>query len=245
MANELNSYELTRTWFDWCFENPDLVNPAHTAIYCFAIEHCNRLGWKEKFGFPTQMTMEALGIKKHQTYAKYFNDLVEFGFLKLVQKSQNQYSANVISLICAKPKKGKALDKANIKHGAKQTDTLGQSTGQSTHIPYGSINKQLNKETNKPINQEQVYRSFAHLKLLDEDFIKLEAEYSKEDIDEILDKIENYKKNKNYSSLYLTAKNWLKKDNKPKKESLIKTLTKNHDSTNDKIEQLFGGKEAS
>jgi len=144
--NELNSYELSRKWFDWCFENPEKINPNHSAIYFFAIEHCNRLGWKNKFGFPTQMTMDAIGIKKHQTYIKYFNDLVQWGFFELVQKSQNQYSANIISLISAKPKNGKALDKAIIKHTAKQSSSIGQSNG--------SINKPLTNKplTNKPIN---------------------------------------------------------------------------------------------
>ena len=139
----MNSYELSRNWFDWSFENPELISPTHTAIYFFAIEHCNRLGWKEKFGFPSQMVMDAIGVKKHQTFTKHFTDLVEWGFIGLVQKSKNQYSANIISLISAKPKNGKALDKAMIKHGAKQ----GQSTGQSMD----SIDKQ---ETIEPINQE-------------------------------------------------------------------------------------------
>ncbi len=124
---EFNSYELSRNWFDWCFENPEKITPNHSAIYFFAIEHCNRLGWKNKFGFPTQMVMDAIGIKKHQTYIKYFNDLVEWGFLNLVQKSANQYSANIISLVSAKPKSGKALDKAMINHAAKQTQSNGQS----------------------------------------------------------------------------------------------------------------------
>lgn len=128
---EINGYQLSRDWFDFCFENPDLINPSHTAIYFFAIEHCNRLGWKEKYGFPTQMTMDALGIKKHQTYIKYFNDLIEWGFIRLIQKSSNQYSANIISLQIAKPKNGKAsgkaLDKAFIEHAAKQGSTNGQS----------------------------------------------------------------------------------------------------------------------
>lgn len=137
MADVFNSYELSRTYFDWCFENPEKVSPNHTAIYFFAIEHCNRLGWKEKFGFPTQMVMDAIGIKKHQTYIKYFNDLVEWGFFMLVEKSKNQYSANIISLKSAMPKSGKALDKALINHAAKQTETMRQSTGQSN----GSIDK--------------------------------------------------------------------------------------------------------
>ena len=134
----MNGYELSRNWFDWSFENPELITPTHTAIYFFAIEHCNRLGWKDKFGFPSQMAMDAIGVKKHQTFTKHFTDLVEWGFIGLVQKSKNQYSANIISLKSAMPKNGKALDKAMIKHGAKQS----QSTGQSMD----SIDKQ---ETNK------------------------------------------------------------------------------------------------
>ena len=58
----MNSYELSRAWFNFCFENPDKVNPNHSAIYFFAIEHCNRLGWKDKFGFPSQMAMEAVAV---------------------------------------------------------------------------------------------------------------------------------------------------------------------------------------
>lgn len=125
----MNGYELSHTFFDWSFENPEKVSPNHAAIYFFAIEHCNRLGWKDKFGFPTQMTMDAIGIKKHHTYMRYFNDLIEWGFFKLIQKSTNQYSANIISLESAMPKKGKALGKATSKHAAKQTEPNGQSIG--------------------------------------------------------------------------------------------------------------------
>lgn len=145
----MNSYDLSRKFFDWCFENPEKISPNHAAIYFFAVEHCNRLGWKEKFGFPTQMSMDALGIKKHQTFIKYFNDLIDFGFIKLIQKSTNQYSANIISLIGATPKNGKALDKALIKHGAKQSTSMGQSSGQSN----SSIDKQ------ETINKEQLIKN--------------------------------------------------------------------------------------
>lgn len=137
----MNGYDLSRNWFDFCFDNPEKINTNHTAIYFFAIEHCNRLGWKTKFGFPSQMTMDALGIKKHQTYIRYFNDLVDWKFFDLIQKSRNQYSANIISLISAMPKKGEALDKAIITHAAKQTQSNGQSNS--------PIVKPINKETNK------------------------------------------------------------------------------------------------
>ena len=58
MLKELTGYDLSRAWFDFCFENPDKICPNHTALYFFAIEHCNRLGWKKKFGLPTTMAME-------------------------------------------------------------------------------------------------------------------------------------------------------------------------------------------
>lgn len=146
----MTSYELSRNYFDWCFENPEKISPNHTAIYFFAIEHCNRLGWRDKFGFPTQMAMDAIGIKKNQTYTRYLNELVDFGFIKMVQKSTNQYSANIISLISAKPKNGKALDKAIVRHGVKQTESIGQSNS--------TIDKPItnNNITSKPTIEEFV-----------------------------------------------------------------------------------------
>lgn len=122
----MNSYELSRAFWNWAFDNPEKISPNHAAIYFFAIEHCNRLGWKKKFGFPSQMTMDAIGIRKHTTYIRYFNDLVDFGFFKLIEKSKNQYSSNIICLTNALPKKGQAMDKAmsmhGVKHGQKQKE---------------------------------------------------------------------------------------------------------------------------
>lgn len=195
---EINGYELSRAWFDWCFENPDKVNPNHHAVYFFAIEHCNRLGWKEKFGFPTTMVKDAVGIKNYRTYINAFNDLAEWGFIKLVEKSQNQYSANIIALVKNTKSGAKALDKALQKHNAKHC---------KSNV---SIDKQI--QTLEPKNKGTAYRAFAHLSLSVEEFEDLKVNYTKEQIDTVLDKIENYKKNRNYTSLFLTAKNWLKSE---------------------------------
>ena len=81
---KMNSYELSRSFTDWCFSNPEKVKPIHYAIYFFAIEHCNRLGWKYKFGFPSQMVMEAIGVKNWRTYSSGLDELVEFGFNNIV-----------------------------------------------------------------------------------------------------------------------------------------------------------------
>jgi hypothetical protein len=71
-----------------------------------------------------------------------------------------------------------------------------------------NVNVNVN-DNEKDIN---IYRKFNHLKLSIEDFDKLRIEYSADQINNVLDSIENYKQNKSYSSLYLTAKNWLKRD---------------------------------
>lgn len=151
--NRLNSYTLSRNWFNFSFNNPELVKPSHSAVYFFAIEHCNRLGWKEKFGFPTTMVMEAIGIKSYNTYVKTLNDLVDFGFIKIIEKSKNQYSSNIIALSNFDKAHNKALDKALAKHVTKQRESTVQSID--------SIIKQIN---NKQYNNKELEKLLIFLK---------------------------------------------------------------------------------
>jgi len=97
--SEFNGYNLSRGWFNFAFQNPEKINPNHAALYLFIVEHCNRLGWRAKFGLPTMMTMEAIGIRNYRTFAKTFHDLIEWGFIELVEKSKNQYSTNIIAIV--------------------------------------------------------------------------------------------------------------------------------------------------
>ncbi|PKA83591.1 hypothetical protein ATE92_1748 [Ulvibacter sp. MAR_2010_11] len=139
----MNGYELSRSWFDFCFENPEKIKPNHTAVFFFAVELSNRLGWKKKFGFPSAMVMEAAGIKSYNTYIRTLNEIVEWGFVRMIERSKNQYSANIIAL--SKNDKGsdKALDKAIITHEAKQDESN------------DSIDKQITNN-NKPKTKERV-----------------------------------------------------------------------------------------
>ena len=61
---------------------------------------------------------------------------------------------------------------------------------------------------------KDIYRSFAHLSITNADVEKLLNKYSIDHIDEVLDSIENFKGNKKYTSLYLTASKWLSKNKK-------------------------------
>lgn len=97
--NKKNGYALSRQWFDYAFENPDMVTPNHHALYFWAIELCNRLAWKDKFGLPTTYSMEALGIKSYKTYKKTLDDLIKWGFIKLIQKARNNHTSNIIELV--------------------------------------------------------------------------------------------------------------------------------------------------
>ena len=116
----MDVFSLSRNWFEFCFNNPEKIKPGHSAVYFFAIEHCNRLGWKDKFGFPSQMVMEAVGVKNWRTYSAILKELVEFGFIEMVEISKNQYSSNIIAIVKNTKATTKALDKALQKHSTKQ-----------------------------------------------------------------------------------------------------------------------------
>ena len=155
----MTGYDLSRDYFDFSFENPELIKPVHGILYFFAIEHCNRLGWPKKFGLPTEMAKGAIGVRSYNTYIKALNDLVEWGFISMIEKSKNQYSSNIIALSKYDKALDKALDKAIVKakdlpyqNLIKHVPKQGESTVQSTSESIDSINKPLNHE---PLNHER------------------------------------------------------------------------------------------
>lgn len=125
--NEINGYSMSRAWFDFAFENNDLISPNDGILFLWLVELNNRLGWSERFKITSTECMAACGFNTYPPYKKALDNLVKFGFVKIVQASKNQYSANVIS-ISAISKNDKALDKALLKHSTKQVETKREST---------------------------------------------------------------------------------------------------------------------
>jgi hypothetical protein len=140
---KLTGYALSRLWFDFAFENPDLNTPTHTALFLWLIEKWNRCGQKEKLSVTTSESMEAIGIKSRNTFAKVFHDLIEWGFIAIITESKNQFSTNIISLTLAQKiskhedSNRTALEQALIQQVSTQEDNNCASTR--------TINKTINK----------------------------------------------------------------------------------------------------
>jgi hypothetical protein len=111
-------------WYDFKFENPDLVKHIHSDLFFYIVDRWNRLGQKEKIGLPTSFTMEAVGINSYNTYKKALNDLIEFGFIKSIINSKNQHQSRVIALSFFDKAKYRALDEAMNKAKDKPLDTI-------------------------------------------------------------------------------------------------------------------------
>lgn len=205
----MNTYELSRSWFEFCFNNPDRIKPNHTAVYFFAIEHCNRLGWKDKFGFPSQMVMEAIGIKNWRTYSNTLNDLVDFGFIKMIEISKNQYSSNIIAIVKNTKAHTKALDKALQKHSTKQSQSIVSIDKQET-----KNNKQgLHIFKNSPYFDKNYYLS---------EISKTDFKTPNIDFGAYWYAMEDYSEQngKMYKNWLATARSWIRKDIK---EGKVKT----------------------
>jgi len=139
----MDYFKITRTFWDFTFENPEKIKPNHCALYLFIVEHCNRLGWKRKFGLPTTMAKDAIGIRSYNTYINTLNDLVDFGLIEMIEVSKNQYSSNIVAISNFDKALDKALDKASIKHVTKQSESTIQSIDS---IDKHNTNKQINNK---------------------------------------------------------------------------------------------------
>src|ERR1017187_8247057 len=115
--NETHSgYGLTRNWFDFAWENEGKVSSNHTALFMWLIEINNRLGWAKEFEVTSKECMKGMCCRSHNTYIKTFKDLIEWGFVTLIKKSENQFQSNVIALSKNNISIDKSLDRTVANH---------------------------------------------------------------------------------------------------------------------------------
>lgn len=139
---EVSGYFFHKQWFEFAFNNPDLITPSHGAMMSWFIELNNKMDWREKFSSPASQTMAATGISSYNTYKKIFNNLVEWNFVRVISESKNQYTSCVIAL--------SKFDKANMNDNELPCQNLTKQK-ECTVLSNDSIYKPVN---NKPLNDK-------------------------------------------------------------------------------------------
>ena len=93
-----NWYVFARNFKLFAKNNPELIRPVHYALFFWIVELNNELRWPDKIFLPTRNAMSGIGTKDREMYYKILNDLEKWGFIKIIFRSSNQYTANQISL---------------------------------------------------------------------------------------------------------------------------------------------------
>ena len=97
------------------------------------------------------------------------------------------------------------------------------STPPSTPLstPHSTPQVQEQEEEQEQEQEQYVFRSFNHLSITEVKYQKLVSDFEGYDVDGVLDAIENFKGNIKYKDLYLTARNWLKKEKPTKSKRTV------------------------
>jgi hypothetical protein len=118
------------------------------------------------------MVMEAIGVKNWRTYSQGLNELIEFDFVKLIEKSTNQYSSNIIAIVNFTKADTKALDKALQKHDTKQGQSIvsidKQETKEQIYIP--TLDDFINYAVSKIYNINKDDVSLKYMSWLENDW---------------------------------------------------------------------------
>jgi len=151
----MNSYNLSRIWFSFAYENAG-VKPVHTALYFWILERGNASGWKKIIDIQTEKSMECLGVTDWRTYKSALQFLSDNGFIMWVEKSKNQYTCNKVTLIQEPSEIGQAYKNAsalNVKADAEAVaEALAEAYAEAEVKAIAeALQSYINLKTLKPI----------------------------------------------------------------------------------------------
>jgi hypothetical protein len=183
----------------WKIAEDKQFSSSEIATYFALLNYCNNLNWLNPFVCHFEYVCQTASISKNTFYA-CMETLHNEKLIEYTKGIKNSKKPKVFILNL----ENKTKNKTGIKLRTEQEQNKEQK---------GNLNKLLNNETNKPINNREIYKFFSHLSISIEEVEKIkELGFTKFQIDEVLESIENYKGNTKYKSLYLTAKKWLNKE---------------------------------
>lgn len=100
--------------------------------------------------------------------------------------------------------------------GGERLEKIEKELIPSTSLPLTSTSKERESE------REKIHSNIQGLILSTDEYDKLLSDYSKAEVDDVLQAMENYKGlSKKYISAYKTASNWLKRSSKPAKGGIV------------------------
>ena len=171
-----NGYSYSRAWFDYAFEHPEHVTASHGILYLWLVEINNRVGWVDVYQITASECMQGMGCKSYNTYKKCFEQLVEWGFVKVVKKAVNQHQCNIIALSKFDKASNKALDKALMKHLTKQSESTVQSNVESNCDIHKQVNNKPKTKNHKrgvftPPSENDIYNFMGELNTKGQNFL--------------------------------------------------------------------------
>lgn len=137
-----SGYSLSRRWWDWCFQHQGHHAPAHSALYHWYVEWCNRCGWPDEFEMDPRYAMCAIGVRSYNTYKDTLIDLINWGFVRLIRKGANQHAPWLLAL--------SNFDEPLNNPSDNPSDKAGDKAGSAVSNFDNPLNKARNKAHDNP-----------------------------------------------------------------------------------------------